>query len=119
MRRWKDEYNDFGTLWTAATRSFWVKWITEQSFEKYDGEDEDGSIQAGLESGELVMFDSAIKVYDCFGKEIAADYLGASVYRSGEVLKFMHDGYFMDMLKIACNEAREYYTKRPTLRRTA
>lgn len=119
MRRWKDPHNDFGTLWTAATRNFRVEWITEESFEKYDGDDEDGSIEEGLDSGELVMFDSAIKVFDCLGREISADYLGASVYRSGDVLQFIHDGYFMDMLNIACLRAREYYSKRPTLRLVA
>ncbi|CAH0342319.1 hypothetical protein [Rhizobium sp. CECT 9324] len=119
MRRWKDPHNNFGVLWTAATRNFTVEWRTEQSFEKYDGDDEDGSIQADLDSGELVMFDSSIRVLDHYGKEIAADYLGASVYKSGEVLKFIHDGYFMDMLNMACLGAREHYQKRPVLRPAA
>lgn len=117
MRRIIDHHNNFGSLWTAYTANFTVEWTTEGSFEKYDGDDEDGSIEAGLESGELVMFDSRMTVFDNTGREIAAAHLGASVYKSGEVIQFIHDGYFKDMLNAACYEAREYLASRPTLRR--
>jgi hypothetical protein len=119
MRRRIDRHNDFGTIWSATTRNFYIYWATEQSYEPYDGEDEDGSIQRELDDGTLVMFHSKVWVEDGDGKEIASDYLGASVYRSGNVAQFIHDGYFMDMLRTVCEEARRFVHRTPLLREPA
>ena len=119
MRRYLDKRNNFGTIWSARTRNFVVSLILEQSFEKYDGDDEDGEIQRELDAGDLVMFDSKLVVeceLDGESHEIGADYLGASVYRDGETAQFLKDGYFRDMLAEACREAREYVAQLPRLR---
>lgn len=120
MRRIIDKRNDFGTIWSAKTKHFYVSLILEQSFEKYDGDDEDGEIQTAIDNGEYVIFDSKV-VVECNVDgtnliEIGADYLGASVYESGKVSDFIHGGYFADMLSNACNEAREHMAKMPRLR---
>lgn len=120
MRRTIDKHNNFGRVWTAETKHFTISLILEQSYEKYDGEDENGEIQAALDCGDMVMFDSKV-VVECAVNgtnliEIGADYLGASVYNDGETLQFMHDGYFHDMLNLACSQAREFMAKSPKLR---
>ena len=119
MKRFLDTRNNFGTIWSARTANFTVYLILERSYEKYDGDDENGEIQAELDSGEMVMFDSKLVVEtDINGEsiEIGVDYLGASVYRDGETAKFIHDGYFADMLNLACANAREYLASVPRLR---
>ncbi len=69
-----------GTKWTFKTARFTVELeLTRDHNYKYDGDDLDGSIQANLNSGKYVAFDSAVKVY-LDGEEIATDYLGGSVY---------------------------------------
>jgi hypothetical protein len=120
MKRILDTDNNFGRIWTAETAHFVVSLILEQSFEKYDGEDENGEIQAELDSGELVMFDSKV-VVEFYANdknliEIGADYLGRSVYKDGETVKFMGDGYFKDMLANACAEARRHVAAMPKVR---
>lgn len=99
-----------GLLWCFKTDRFAVYWETERSNEKYDGDDVDGSIQRDLDSGDLIMFDS--KVYVEFdGVEIASDYLGCSVYDPDKVKDFIGDGYFRDMVRNACEQAREFIRK--------
>lgn len=119
MKRYKDTRNNFGRIWSAQTANFCVMLILEQSSEKYDGDDENGEIQAALDCGDMVMFDSKVVVEtNINGKdiEIGADYLGASVYKDGETLQFIHDGYFQDMLNLACSQAREFLADMPRLR---
>lgn len=109
MKIRKNIRNNFGTIWSARTTNFTIALELQRSHEKYDGDDDDGSIQAELDSGELVMFDSRVVVYlnNDDDTEIGRDYLGSSVYKDGETHQFIKDGYFRDMLKTACNEARE------------
>lgn len=115
IKRTLDKHNDFGVIWRCQTPNFYISLTLSESFEAYDGDDENGEIQEAINSGELVTFDSKVSVeYD--GVEIGTDYLGASVYKSGETLRFIKDGYFRDMLATACNEAREHVANLPRLR---
>lgn len=119
MKRFIDTRNNFGTIWTARTANFTVSLILERSYEKYDGDDENGETQAALDCGEMVMFDSKLIVETVINGEdieIGADYLGASVYADGETHKFIHDGYFADMLNLACSQARDFLADVPRLR---
>lgn len=118
MRRILDKHNNFGTLFSARTARFEVVFTTEESFEPYDGDDEGGEIASALASGELVMFDSKVSV-ECDGVTLASAYLGMSVYKSGEVLQFLRDGYFRDMLGEVCDAARAYTARVPHLRTVA
>lgn len=113
------------TLWTFKTARFTVKWqIEEDPCYRYDGDDENGEIQAMLDSGEMVAFDSKISVW-LDGKEVSADYLGGSVYYADQVETFRdhvgmntrgHGSYFSDMVRQAIAEARTNLTNVPRLR---
>lgn len=50
------------------------------------------------------------------GSELGTAYLGASCYKTGETHQFIRSGYFRDMLKEACDEARELLNNMPKLR---
>lgn len=121
-----------GTVWVHATRRFRVRLEIEpdRSY-RYDGDDENGEIQAKLDSGEYVAFDSAV-VVELDGEEIARDTLSGSVYGANEVAEFWTSHrdanpmnrncsimraargnitichYFPDMVRIAIAEAREH-----------
>lgn len=76
------------TVWTFKTARFVVALAIEESpGYQYDGDDENGETQAALDAGEFVAFDSAVTV-SLDGREIAADYLGASVYAADDVAEF-------------------------------
>lgn len=113
------------TLWTFKTKRFTVKWQIEYVHGyRYDGEDENGETQSMLDSGELVAFDSKVSVW-LDGVEIAADYLGSSVYRYDQVRSFRdhvgmnargHGSYFSDMVRSAVADARKVLASAPKLR---
>lgn len=115
MRRYIDKNNNFGIIWSASCRanlSITLSLIEEHGYQ-YDGDDEDGSIQRDLDNGDLVAFMSIVQVFwynSTLQKDIAigSAALHGSVYKDGETHQFVHDGYFMDMLKDACGEARQY-----------
>lgn len=79
---------DFGKVWEFRTKRFRVALeLSRDHSYRYDGDDENGEVQAKLDSGEFVAFVSKVSV--CFdGEEIAADYLGGSVYGADEVADF-------------------------------
>lgn len=78
----------FGTVWSFETARFRVSLsLSRDRGYRYDGDDESGEIQAKLDSGEYVAFDSAVTV-ELDGVEIAADYLGGSVYDRETVSEF-------------------------------
>lgn len=118
----RDKHNQFGTLWSFRAGRFTVSLRLEQDYGyQYDGDDEDGETQAKLDSGEYVAFDSAV-IVELDGNEIAADYLGGSVYADtqdfvtehyGLAAKGRADGcnygaYFPDMVRQAISEARQF-----------
>lgn len=68
------------TVWQFDTKHFSVKLLVEQEDRyQYDGDDEDGEIQRKIDCGEYIAFQSAV-IVEHDGEEIAADYLGGSVY---------------------------------------
>lgn len=125
----------FHRKWKFKTKRFLVEFEIERiRGYQYDGDDENGETQAALDSGELVAFDSRVVVY-LDGEEIAADYLGSSVYKDGEesefwtahrdvnpmnrncsIMRSAHPAgprvsichYFPDMVREAIGEARDY-----------
>jgi hypothetical protein len=115
MHRNVNRHHDTGTIWSARLGALYISLVTEYSSEPYNGDDEDGEVQAGIDSGDFVYFDSKVSV-ELNGVEIGASYLGGSHYKSGEVSSFLHDGYFRDMLNEACDAARAYVGKLPKLR---
>lgn len=119
------------TLWIFNTSRFTITWEVEEEFGYiYDGDDADGSIQAALDDGEMVAFDSTIRV--CMdGLEVGAAHLGGSVYRANEVESFRdhlglaakrradglnYGSYFSDMVREAIGEARKAVAAMPKLR---
>ena len=77
-----------GTVWSFETARFCVSLRIERDRHyRYDGDDESGEVQAKLDSGEYIAFDSAVTV-ELDGIEIAADYLGGSVYDRETVSEF-------------------------------
>jgi hypothetical protein len=120
--------NQWGRVWEFKTARFVVALeIQRDRGYQYDGDDEDGETQAKLDSGEYVAFDSCV-VVEFDGEEIARDSLCGSVYASGETSEFWTahrtsapEGrnyqpgqnyvvchYFPDMVRTACEAAREY-----------
>lgn len=67
--------------------------------------DEDGTTQAGIESGKYVLFCARARVIHAELGELASDYLGNCVYES---LKAFAEpqGYFGDMVRSVCDAAR-------------
>ena len=78
------------TQWSFETKNFRVTLATElEPDQTYDGDDEDGSIQADIDSGELVMFWSCVTVTHKPTKiELGSDSLGNSVYKWNEIAEF-------------------------------
>ena len=76
------------TVWTFRTARFLVTLeLTHCDGYIYDGDDEDGETQAALDNGDLIAFDSAVRVF-LDGEEIGADYLGGSVYSADNFREF-------------------------------
>ena len=94
-----------------------------------------------IERGVYQVFDSRVVIY-MDGREIAADYLGESVYKNPEEFYTAHRDhdpmnrncsimrrtkgdnvsichYFPDMVRIAISEARQYLHNAPSIRQTA
>ncbi len=133
-------------VWSFKTDRFTVElFVTEEVGYRYDGDDPEGEVQDKLDSGEYVAFDSEVRV-SLDGKEIAADYLGGSVYALDEVPDFWEahrspdfmnrncslrraiqpgstiGHYFPDMVATAIGEARDAMRRQPAkpyLRATA
>lgn len=110
MKIRKDKHNNFGTIWSARTKNFLIELHLERSYEKWDGDD--SSVQAQIDSGEMIYFDSRVSVEWLSSPSneehiLSYAYLGNSCYRDGEALEFLKSGYFRDMLSEACNDARE------------
>ena len=125
-----------GNIWRFKTRQLVV---SVDAFEDDDLDlsfDDDGSVRAGLDSGEFVAFTARARVTDSMGGELATDFLGGCIYRSlaefgsshrdpdpmnrncsimraGRNVGICH--YFPDMVKTVCKEARRALLCRPKL----
>jgi len=67
----------------------------------------------GVDSGRYLWFCAKATVY-CDGREVASDFLGGCCYES--FAAFRRDGYFHDMIRAACREARDALANPPRLR---
>lgn len=132
-------------VWRFETARFIVTLeIEQQANYVYDGDDEDGETQQQLDNGELVAFDSRVRVrlVSPLAKEdpivIGVDHLGGSVYAGDGIDEFWraHWGspasgrntlamkaqrrvvchYFPDMVRGAINEARTFLRTMPVTR---
>ena len=124
-------------VWQFKTKNFrvYLEIWPDYSYQ-YDGDDPHGEIQAAIDSGEMVAFDSRVVVQFMTPTteyaEIGSDSLGGSVYEVGKESEFwtahrdrdpnnrncslMHESrgrnivichYFPDMVRQAVREARE------------
>lgn len=92
--------------WQFRTKRFRVALeVNPEHGYRYDGDDESGEIQAKLDSGEYVAFESAVVVY-LDGIEIAANYLGGSVYAADEMAEFWTGHRDPDPMNRNCSEMR-------------
>jgi len=66
-------------MWRFETARFAVVWTISDCYDLDLSWDATGEVREKLESGEYQAFDSAVTVY-LDGREIAADYLGQSIY---------------------------------------
>jgi hypothetical protein len=103
----RNRFATFGTVWTFRTKRFRVSLeLQRDNFYRYDGDDENGETQAALNSGEFVAFDSKVTV-EFDGEEIAANYLGGSVYGADNVADFYTDHRSADPLNRNCTIMRK------------
>jgi hypothetical protein len=92
--------------WIFKTRQYAVELhIDRISHFVYDGDDGDGSIQAQIDSGDLIAFDSKVCVTRN-GEEISADYLGSSVYEWHNIHAFWTDHRDSDPMNRNCSIMR-------------
>jgi hypothetical protein len=76
------------TVWKFNTARLSVKLnLSRDPHFRYDGEDKNGEVQRKLNCGEFIAFDSVV-IVELDGKEIAADYLGGSVYSWNNIHEF-------------------------------
>lgn len=76
------------TAWEFKTARFRVCLEIRQDLDyRYDGDDENGETQAGLDAGDFVAFDSLVRVF-LDGVEVSSDSLGGSVYGVNDVAEF-------------------------------
>jgi hypothetical protein len=116
------------TIWQFKTRRFRV--VLAWEWEDYPdiSWDDTGEVRAKLESGEWGNYAFSVKVY-CDGREIAADYLGNSIYADPKEFRdhfgrkkngvSQYGSYFSDMVFEAISEARKALSNVPRLRNAA
>jgi hypothetical protein len=99
----------FGKVWEFRTKRFSVSLTLERERGyRYDGDDENGETQAKLDAGEFVAFTSCVAVkFD--GEEIAADWLGGSVYAEDDVADFYTAHRSADPMNRNCTIMRRAY----------
>ena len=103
----------YETIWTFKTAQFTIEYSVAPDNGLDLSWDDDGSVRADLERGNLVAFVARVRVL-WHGRELGADYLGGCVYKSAE--EFIdHRGrnaggygsYFSDMVREAIRYARK------------
>lgn len=123
-------------LWSFSTDRFQVICTAEEEHDPDMSWDDDGSAQAGIDSGAYDLFCAKVAVL-LDGREVSADYLGGCIYAPGEFVESHRDKdpmnrnctlmraargkvsichYFPDMVRLAITEARQALRDMPTLR---
>lgn len=117
------------TMRTFKTKNFTVRAMIEPDYDLDLSWDDSGETREKLDSGEFEAFQTKVAVY-YRGAEIAADYLGGSIYSDprdffkehiGLAAKSRVDGcnygaYFPDMVRTAISEARKALSDVPRIR---
>ena len=81
-------FNSSRPVWHFKTDRFDVALFVKRDRNyTYDGDDENGETQEAIDSGELVAFDSVVRV-NLDGETIAENWLCGSVYRADDVPEF-------------------------------
>lgn len=105
-------------MWIFRTKRFVVTWAIEPDPDTDTSFDETGETAAKVASGEWTAFMSKVTV-TLDGKEVGADYLGESIYADPSTFrnhigsKGAHGSYFVDMVKTAIDQARNYVHQEP------
>ena len=110
---------EYETVYSFKTKRFTVALAFAPCYENprdfFDNDETANDIIEGIDSGRYIWFDARVTV-SCDGREVGADYLGTCCYES--VDDFRRDGYFRDMAREACREARHVLANPPRLRAT-
>lgn len=110
-------------MWKFETKRFSVEWHIEPECDPDFSFDETGETAEKIASGEWQCFTSKVAVY-VDGVEIAADYLGNSIYadpkdfRDHIGARGAYGSYFRDMVREAIATARLFASDFPELRIT-
>ena len=105
--------DNYVEMWRFETARFTVIWDVKPSDDVDISWDETGETAENLNSGLWTAFDSRMRVM-LDGVEIAADYLGSSIYENPSEFRDHvgmnakgHGSYFSDMVRSAVSEARQ------------
>lgn len=103
-------------IWSFQTARFRITCdVTPEDLDPAEQFDSEEDIEA-IRSGAVDWFVARLRV-TLDGNEIATEYLGACAYR--RAADFAHkdrDGYFRDMVREACQQARRALARAPKLR---
>jgi hypothetical protein len=108
-------------MWGFKTDRFTVRWDIWPDDNVDTSFDETGETQRNIDSGKWQAFTSRVSVF-LDGVEIAADYLGESIYENPADFRDhigsqgKHGSYFTDMVRTAIADARTYLEGVPTMR---
>lgn len=107
------------TVWSFSTARFVVELAVELDVPQvYDGDDEDGETQRGLDDGELVMFDSCVSVRLKTASGallLARDWLGASCYEADKIEQFWTAHRDADPMNRNCSIMRAKHPAGPNV----
>lgn len=99
-------------VWTFETDKLLIELECVRSYGyKYDGDDEDGETQAALNRGDLVAFDSFVRVHlkngESRAEPLAVESLYGSVYEKGRISAFWTDHRDPDPMNRNCSLFRK------------
>ena len=104
-------------IWSFQTERFWVTCdVAPEDLDPAGQFDNAEDIEA-IRSGAVDWFVARLRV-TLDGAEIATEYLGGCAYRCAAdfARKEHRDGYFRDMVRGACQQARRTLARAPKLR---
>lgn len=107
--------NTWTILWHFDTAQFRVELARRLEAWPDLSWDDTGETRAKFESGEWGCYAFRVRVL-CLGHEIAAEYLGNSIYADPAEFRGHFGSYFYDMVKSAIAEARRTLASRPYVR---
>ena len=105
---------EYETIWEFSTKHFTVRCeVTPEDLDPRECFVIPEDI-ARVERGELAWFMVRMAIDGPSGREIATDFLGGCAYENPS--DFIGDGYFRDMVRNICSEARAKLANAPRLR---